>query len=160
MLGHGSGEDWGLPFGPSQSLLYFCCRLPPGEWNRAPRKREQWVPRVSTAQKRSTLRGYCAKTRTPGEAGPESNPLDRLNVLFPFYPLTAAKVASLQATVVLLLMLLIKSNLLRVKMSLVGSLVGLVLLTSFMATTGLLTAVTAGSIAYGLLQKKKRAQTV
>ena len=80
-------------------------------------------------------------------------------MLFPFSPFTAAKVASLQATVVLLLMLLIKSNLLRVKMSLVGSLVGLVLLTSFLATTGLLTAVTAGSIAYGLRQKKKRAQT-
>jgi len=53
-----------------------------------------------------------------------------------------------------------KSNLLRVKMSLLGSLVGLVLLTGFLATTGLLTAVTAGSIAYALRQKKSRAQTV
>jgi hypothetical protein len=83
-----------------------------------------------------------------------------LSVLFPFSPFTAAKVAGLQATVVLLLMLLMKSNLLRVKMSLLGSLVGLVLLAGFMATTGLLTAVTAGSIAYALHQKKTRAQTV
>jgi hypothetical protein len=86
--------------------------------------------------------------------------LEPLNVLFPFSPFTAAKVAGLQATVVLLLMLLMKSNLLRVKMSLVGSLVGLVLLAGFLATTGLLTAVTAGSIAYALRQKKSRAETV
>ena len=86
--------------------------------------------------------------------------LEPLSVLFPFSPFTAAKVAGLQATVVLLLVLLMKSNLLRVKMSLVGSLVGLVLLAGFLATTGLLTTVTAGSIAYALQQKKSRAQTV
>ena len=86
--------------------------------------------------------------------------LEPLSVLFPFSPFTAAKVAGLQATVVLLLVLLMKSNLLRVKMSLVGGLVGLVLLAGFLATTGLLTAVTAGSIAYALQQKKFRAQTV
>ena len=85
--------------------------------------------------------------------------LEPLSVLFPFSPFTAAKVAGLQATVVLLLVLLMKSNLLRVKMSLVGGLVGLVLLAGFLATTGLLTAVTAGSIAYALQQKKSRAQT-
>ena len=83
-----------------------------------------------------------------------------LNVLFPFYPVTAAKIAGLQATVVLLLMLLMKSNLLRVKMSLLGSLVGLVLLAGFLATTGLLTAVTAGSIVYGLRQKRAQPQPV
>jgi hypothetical protein len=82
-----------------------------------------------------------------------------VNVLFPFSPFATAKIAGLQATVVLLLVLLMKSNLLRVKMSLVGSLVGLVLLAGFLATTGLLTAVTAGSIAYGLRQKKSHAQT-
>jgi len=86
--------------------------------------------------------------------------LEPLSVLFPCSPFAAAKIAGLQATVVLLLMLLMKSNLLRVKMSLVGSLVGLVVLAGFLATTGLLTAVTAGSIAYALRQKKPRAQTV
>jgi hypothetical protein len=83
-----------------------------------------------------------------------------LNVLYPFSPFTAAKVAGLQATVVLLLMQLMKSNLLRVKMSLVGSLVGLILLTGFLATTGLLATVTAGSIAYALRQKKSQSQAV
>ena len=81
-------------------------------------------------------------------------------MLLPFSPFATAKIAGLQATVVLLLVLLMKSNLLRVKMSLVGSLVGLVLLAGFLATTGLLTAVTAGSIAYALQKKKSRAQTV
>jgi hypothetical protein len=83
-----------------------------------------------------------------------------LSVLYPFSPFTAAKVAGLQATVVLLLMQLVKSNLLRVKMSLVGSLVGLILLTGFLATTGLLATVTAGSIAYALRQKKSQSQAV
>jgi len=83
-----------------------------------------------------------------------------LSVLYPFSPFTAAKVAGLQATVVLLLMQLMKSNLLRVKMSLVGSLVGLILLTGFLATTGLLATVTAGSIAYALRQKKSQSQAV
>ena len=86
--------------------------------------------------------------------------LEPLSVLFPFSPFTAAKVAGLQATVVLLLVLLMKSNLLRVKMSLVGSLVGLILLTGFLATTGLLATVTAGSIAYALRQKKSQSQAV
>lgn len=81
-------------------------------------------------------------------------------MLFPFYPFTAAKIAGLQATVVLLLMLLMKSNLLRVKMSLVGSLVGLALLAGFLATTGLLTAVTAGSIIFGLRQKRSQQQAL
>ena len=76
--------------------------------------------------------------------------------MVPFYPLTAIKIAGLQATVLLLLLLLMKSNLLRVKMSLVGSLVGLLLLAGFLAPTGLLTAVTAGSIVYALNQKGSR----
>lgn len=80
-------------------------------------------------------------------------------MVFPFYPITAAKIAGLQGTVVLLLMLLMKSNLLRVKMSLVGSLLGLLMLFSFLATTGLLTAVAAGSIIYGLRQKGANQQT-
>ena len=45
----------------------------------------------------------------------------------PLTPLLAAKVAGLKATVGLLLILLIKSQLLRVKMSFLGSVLGLVL---------------------------------
>ena len=145
-------------------LVSLCCIsaavFPLGREIESPGRGEQWVPRVSTAQMRSPLRGCCTKTHTPGQAGPESMPLDRYNVLFPFYPLTAAKIASLQATVVLLLMLLMKSNLIRVKMSLIGSLVGLVLLAGFLATTGVLTAVSAGSILYGLRQKRSQPQAI
>lgn len=87
-------------------------------------------------------------------------PPECLRMLIPFSPFTAAKIAGLQATVVLLLILLMKSNLLRIKMSLVGSLVGLVLLAGFLATTSVLAAVAAGSIIYGLNQKRSQSQAV
>jgi len=66
--------------------------------------------------------------------------------LHPLCPLTAAKVAGLKATVALLLMLLIKSKLLRLKMSLLGSLIAFSMLASFLLTTGLLTVVAAGGV--------------
>lgn len=72
------------------------------------------------------------------------------SVFLPCSPFTAARIAGLRATIGLLLILLIKSKLLRIKMSLVGSLLGLLMVLGFLATTGLLTAVAAGSIAYGL----------
>jgi hypothetical protein len=75
-------------------------------------------------------------------------------VLLPCSPFTAARIAGLRATIGLLLILLIKSKLLRVKMTLVGSLLGLLMLVGFLATTGLLTAVAAGSIAYGLRPRR------
>ncbi|QNI58880.1 putative conserved membrane protein [Synechococcus sp. BIOS-U3-1] len=54
----------------------------------------------------------------------------------------------------LLLILLIKSKLLRVKMSLLGSVIGLILLTGFLLSTGLLTLVAGGAVAYGVNQNK------
>ena len=66
----------------------------------------------------------------------------------PFCPISAAKVAGLKATVNLLLLMLLKSKLLRIKMSLLGSLIGLALLASFLLSTGLLTLVTGGAVAY------------
>ena len=75
-------------------------------------------------------------------------------MLLPCSPFTAARIAGLRATIGLLLILLIKSKLLRVKMSLVGSLLGLLMVLGFLATTGLLTAVAAGSIAYGVRQRR------
>ena len=66
----------------------------------------------------------------------------------PFCPISAAKIAGLKVTVTLLLILLIKSKLLRVKMSLLGSLIGLILLTGFLLSTGLLTLVAGGAVAY------------
>lgn len=69
------------------------------------------------------------------------------------HPFTTAKLLSLQATVVLLLTLLIKSRLLRLKMGFLGSLLALAMLISFAATTGLLALITAASLAYGFSQR-------
>ena len=74
--------------------------------------------------------------------------------LNPFCPISAAKIAGLKATVTLLLMLLLKSKLLRIKMSLLGSLIGFSLLIAFMLSTGLLTLVAGGAVAYAATQKR------
>ena len=71
-----------------------------------------------------------------------------LPLIPPFCPISAAKIASLKATVMLLLVLLIKSKLLRVKMSLLGSFLGLIMLSGFLLTTGVLTLVAGGTVAY------------
>ena len=73
--------------------------------------------------------------------------------LIPFCPISAAKIAGLKATVVLLLVMLMKSKLLRVKMSLLGSFLGLIMLTGFLVSTGLLTLVAGGAVAYAASQK-------
>lgn len=72
----------------------------------------------------------------------------------PFCPISAAKIAGLKATVALLLMLLIKSKLLRVKMSLLGSVLAFQMLVLFLITTGLLTVVTGGAVVYAATQRK------
>ena len=73
----------------------------------------------------------------------------------PFCPISTAKIAGLKATVTLLLILLIKSKLLRVKMSLLGSVLGLIMLTGFLLSTGLLTLVAGGAVAYAANQNKE-----
>ena len=73
----------------------------------------------------------------------------------PFCPISTAKIAGLKATVTLLLILLFKSKLLRVKMSLLGSVLGLIMLTGFLLSTGLLTLVTGGAVAYAANQNKE-----
>lgn len=73
--------------------------------------------------------------------------------LIPFCPISAAKIAGLKATVFLLLVMLTKSKLLRVKMSLLGSFLGLIMLTGFLVSTGLLTLVAGGAVAYAASQK-------
>jgi hypothetical protein len=72
----------------------------------------------------------------------------------PFCPISAAKIAGLKATVMLLLVLLFKSKLLRVKMSLLGSLLGLFMLTGFLLSTGLLTLIAGGAVAYAATRSK------
>ena len=74
--------------------------------------------------------------------------------LNPFCPISAAKIAGLKATVMLLLMLLLKSKLLRIKMSLLGSLIGFSLLIAFMLSTGLLTVIAGGAVAYAAMQNR------
>jgi hypothetical protein len=71
--------------------------------------------------------------------------------------LTGAKVAGLKATIVLLLILLMKSKLLRIKMSLLGSLLFLALLTGFLISTGFLAVVAGGSLAYASSPKQRSA---
>jgi len=75
-------------------------------------------------------------------------------LLNPFCPISAARIAGLKATVMLLLVLLIKSKLLRVKMSLLGSLLGLLMLTGFLISTGVLTVVAGGAVLYAASQKR------
>ena len=76
-------------------------------------------------------------------------------VLFnPFCPISAAKIAGLKTTVVLLLVMLMKSKLLRIKMSFLGSLLGFAMLVGFLLTTGLLTALTGGAVAYAAMQTR------
>ena len=74
-------------------------------------------------------------------------------LLNPLCPISAAKIAGLKATVMLLLVLLIKSKLLRVKMSLLGSFLGLLMLTGFLISTGLLSVVAGGAVLYAVNQK-------
>lgn len=75
-------------------------------------------------------------------------------LLNPFCPISAARIAGLKATVMLLLVLLIKSKLLRVKMSLLGSVLGLLMLTGFLISTGLLSVVAGGAVLYAVNQKR------
>ena len=65
--------------------------------------------------------------------------------LNPFCLISAGKVAGLKATVVILMVMLMKSKLLRIKMSLLGSLIGFTLLIGFLLTTGALTLVAGGA---------------
>ena len=55
----------------------------------------------------------------------------------PFYPLTFLKISSLKATIVFLTILLIKSNLLRLKGGLIGGLFALILITGILTTSSL-----------------------
>ena len=58
-------------------------------------------------------------------------------LLNPFYPFTFLKITSLKATIVFLSILLIKSNLLRLKGGLIGGLFALVLISGIIATSTL-----------------------
>ena len=72
-------------------------------------------------------------------------------LLNPFAPLTFLKISSLKATIVFLSILLIKSNLLRLKGGVIGGLFALILITGIL-TSGTLAF---GSLFYAYRLKKK-----
>ena len=75
-------------------------------------------------------------------------------LLNPFAPLALFKITSLKATTFLLLILLIKSNLLRVKGGLVGALFALILISGILAST----SIAIGSLLYAYNLKTKSKQ--
>ena len=72
-------------------------------------------------------------------------------LLNPFYPLTFLKISSLKVTIAFLLILLIKSNLLRLKGGIIGGLFALILITGIFASSSL----ALGSLVYAYRLKKK-----
>ena len=69
----------------------------------------------------------------------------------PFYPFSFVKINSLKATIIFLSILLIKSNLLRLKGGLIGGLFALLLISGILATSTL----ALGSLFYAYRLKKK-----
>ena len=69
----------------------------------------------------------------------------------PILPLTFLKISSLKATIVFLLILLIKSNLLRLKGGLIGGIFALILISGILASSSL----ALGSLVYAYRIKKK-----
>ena len=72
-------------------------------------------------------------------------------LLNPFYPFTFLKISSLKATIVFLSILLIKSNLLRLKGGIIGGLFALILISGIIASSSL----ALGSLIYAYRLKKK-----
>ena len=72
-------------------------------------------------------------------------------LLNPFFPFTLLKISSLKATIVFLSILLIKSNLLRLKGGIIGGLFALILISGILASSTL----ALGSLVYAYRLKKK-----
>ena len=72
-------------------------------------------------------------------------------LLNPFYPLTFVKITSLKATIVILSILLIKSNLLRLKGGIIGGLFALILISGILASSTL----ALGTLVYAYRLKTK-----
>ena len=72
-------------------------------------------------------------------------------LLNPFNPFTFLKISSLKATIIFLSILLIKSNLLRLKGGLIGGLFALILISGILASSTL----ALGSLAYAYRLMKK-----
>ena len=72
-------------------------------------------------------------------------------LLNPLYPFTFLKISSLKATIVFLSILLIKSNLLRLKGGLIGGLFALILISGILASS----TIALGSLVYAYRLKNK-----
>ena len=72
-------------------------------------------------------------------------------LLNPFYPFTFLKISSLKATIILLSILLIKSNLLRLKGGLIGGLFALILISGILASS----TIALGSLIYAYRLRNK-----
>ena len=72
-------------------------------------------------------------------------------LLNPFYPFTFLNISSLKATIVFLSILLIKSNLLRLKGGLIGGLFALILISGIFASS----TIALGSLVYAYSLKNK-----
>ena len=72
-------------------------------------------------------------------------------LLNPFYPFTFLKISSLKATIVFLSILLIKSNLLRLKGGLIGGLFSLILISGIFVSS----TIALGSLVYAYQLMKK-----
>ena len=72
-------------------------------------------------------------------------------LLNPFSPFTFLKISSLKATIVFLSILLIKSNLLRLKGGLIGGLFALILISGILASS----TIALGSFVYAYSLKKQ-----
>ena len=73
-------------------------------------------------------------------------------LLNPFAPLAFIKITSLKATTFFLLVLLIKSNLLRLKGGLIGGMFALILISGILAST----SIALGSLIYAYRVKNKK----
>ena len=74
-------------------------------------------------------------------------------LLNPFYPFTFFKISSLKATIVFLSILLIKSNLLRLKGGIIGGLFALLLISGILASS----TIALGALVYAYRLKKTNA---
>ncbi len=74
-------------------------------------------------------------------------------LLNPFYPFNFLKISSLKATIVFLSILLIKSNLLRLKGGIIGGLFALLLISGILASS----TIALGALVYTYKLKKKNA---
>ena len=117
-----------------------------------------WVGWILSRGPTSARAPACTYVTVKAMLSPESGEaLHHLMILpNPLCPISSAGIAGLKTTVMLLMLLLLKSKMMRIKMSLLGSLIGFTLLIGFLISTGVLTIVTGGALTYAAMQSKPK----